>query len=561
VTIDGVVAVIDSGLARVARHSPWTGVASLQIEPIARASAIQRAGRAGRTAPGACVRLYTRQDFDQRRAFDDPEVQRADLAEVALAVACSGRGRLGALPWFEAPPSAALTAAERLLVRLGAVTEDGAPTPTGRSLAALPVHPRLAAVLRACEDGGAAAEGALMAACLGARELRLERRGRGGQARVASESDVIDDLDAMLDARAGGLRAERLRSAGLDVGTALQVDRAARQLERLCERRGARPRGDAALDEVLQRALLRGFPDRVGRRRAPRGREVVLADGGSATLAETSAVLDAEWMLAIDAAETQRGKAALRRASAIDPGWLLEEFTDQIDDVDELVWNRARTRVERTRALRYGALTIEETSAPVEDLAAAGAILAREALAAGIGAFLDEDELATWRRRVTLVAERTPGLDLRPLDDAQLAAQLAAACAGLTSFAELRGAGLLGLLDASLGPARRTVDERAPTHVRLRGRQVRVNYPADGTPPWIASRMQDFFGLARGPAILGGQLPLVLHLLAPNQRAVQVTQDLPGFWTKHYPGLRNALARRYPRHVWPEDPLTLIEAE
>ena len=262
-------------------------------------------------------------------------------------------------------------------------------------------------------------------------------------------------------------------------------------------------------------------------------------------------------MLAIDAAETQRGKAALRRASAIDPSWLLEEFTDQIDDVDELVWNRARTRVERTRAMRYGGLEIEASPAPVEDLAAAGVILAREAQAAGIGAFLDEEELATWRRRVTIVAEGTPGLDLRPLDDAQLAAKIGEACAGLTSFAELRSAGLLDLLGASLGPARRTVDERAPTHVRLRGRQVRVNYPADGSPPWIASRMQDFFGLARGPAILGGQLPLVLHLLAPNQRAVQVTQDLPGFWSKHYPGLRNALARRYPRHVWPEDPLTL----
>ncbi len=561
VTIDGVTAVIDAGLARIARQSPWTGLASLQLEPISRASATQRAGRAGRTAPGRCLRLYTRHDFEQRRPFDEPEVARADLAELALALAASGRGALRDLPWFEAPPGAAVGAAETLLHRLGALDEAGAITGRGRDLAQLPTHPRLAAVLRASEAAGLVVEGALLAAILSARELRLERRGRAGGARVASASDVIDDLDAMLDARTGGMRADRLRHSGLDVGTALQVDRAARQLERLCTKRVPAPRGDAAIDAALLQALLYGFPDRVGRRRAPRHTEIVLADGGSAQQAESSAVLDAEWLLAIDAVDTGRGKVQLRRASAIEPGWLLEHFTDDVVDADVLTWHAGRQRVERRRQLRYGALVIEDEPAPIVDGAAAAAVLSREALAAGIGKFVDEDELAAWRARVTLVAQALPQLGLSPARDEDLAGLIAAACDGLSSFAELRGAGLLGRLHNSLAAHRSVVDEYAPTHVTLRGRRVPVHYPADGTPPWIASRMQDFFGLAAGPSILRGRQPLVLHLLAPNQRAVQVTQDLPGFWRKHYPELRNALARRYPRHVWPDDPLTLIRED
>jgi len=188
-------------------------------------------------------------------------------------------------------------------------------------------------------------------------------------------------------------------------------------------------------------------------------------------------------------------------------------------------------------------------------------VLAREALAAGIEQFVDKDALAQWRARVALVAKLAPSSGLTAPTDEALGAVIARACEGAISFDELRKLGLLDLLDAQLGDARALVDRLAPTHLKLprRGRAP-IHYELD-QPPWIASRMQDFFGLARAPTIGDGRVPLVLHLLAPNQRPVQVTTDLPGFWVKHYPALRKQLMRRYPKHAWPEDPTQLIQGD
>ncbi|MBA3464955.1 MAG: ATP-dependent helicase HrpB [Deltaproteobacteria bacterium] len=567
VTIDGVVAVIDSGLARIARQSPWTGLASLQIEPVSRASCTQRAGRAGRTRPGRVIRLYTKHDHDTRRAFEVPEVGRTDLAGAALELHGAGLAGLKALRWYEAPAEIAANAAEELLVRLGAVAA-GAITQLGRAMLRFPVHPRLARLVCEAESRGAGHEACLIAALVGARELRLERRGPAGQAKLSSPSDLIDDLDSMLDARQHGMRADRLRRDGLDITTAHGADRVAKQLERLVDRNKSRRLDDDTLDRELQISILAAFPDRVGKRRAPRSAEIVFAGGGSGTLAQSSSVIDAELMVAVDVAETgARGQASrvqIRRASAIDPSWLLDLYMDRVGERDELVWNGAKERVERITQMTYDGLPIDEQR-DVEGARragrAAGEILAREAIAAGIEKFVDKDELAQWRARVTLVAgiANNPGL-VAPTDEA-LAQVIGAACDGAISFAELRKTNLLSLLDAGLGEFRSLVDRLAPTHLKLprRGRAP-IHYSPD-QPPWIASRMQDFFGLARAPSIGDGKVPLVLHLLAPNQRPVQVTTDLPGFWVKHYPALRKQLMRKYPRHQWPEDPTQLIAGD
>lgn len=568
VTIDGVVCVIDSGLARIARHSPWTGLPSLQVEPVSRASCAQRAGRAGRTRPGRVIRLYTRHDHDLRRAFEVPEVERADLTGAALELHGSGLAGLGALRWYEPPPEAAVRAAEDALVRLGAVA-GGEITALGRRMLRFPVHPRLARIVCEAEQRSVSAEACAIAALLGARELRLERRTREGT-RLASPSDLIDDLDALLDARSHGLRADRLRRDGLDIATAHAVDRAAKQLARIArDDRPAPPgRGDADVDRELQIAILTGFSDRVGKRRAPRSPEIVFAGGGSGTLAPSSAVIDAELVVAVDVAETgARGQASrvqIRRASAIEASWLLDLYLDRIEERDELVWNAPRSRVERVVQLTYDGLAIDDQR-DVEGARRAGRpaaeLLARQAIAVGIDQFVDRDELAQWRARVALVARIAPTSGLvAPTDDA-LAQVIANACEGAISFDELRRANLLDLLDAGLGQHRALVDRLAPTHLSLpRRRRVAIHYELDQSP-WLASRMQDFFGLARAPAVGDGRVPLVLHLLAPNQRPVQVTQDLPGFWIKHYPALRKQLMRRYPKHAWPEDPTQLIDED
>jgi ATP-dependent helicase HrpB len=567
VTIEGVTCVIDSGLARIARHAPWSGIPSLEIEPVSRASCTQRAGRAGRTRPGHVVRLYTKHDFDTRRAFELPEVARADLAGAALELHGAGLRGLGALRWFEPPPAAAAQAAEELLVRLGAITSpgSGAITELGRRMLRFPVHPRIGRMLCEAERRGVAREACVIAGLLGARELRLERRGRGAEARISSPSDLIDDLDALLDARSHGLRADRLRQGGLDIATAHAVDRAAKQLERIVDTRTRAPQSDDDVDRELSISILTAYPDRVGRRRAPKSADIVFAGGGSGTLAPSSAVIEPALVVAVDVSETggrgQASRVQIRRASAVDASWLLDLYLERIAEIDELVWNAAKERVERVVQLTYDGLPIDEQR-DVDGARRAGAraaeLLAKQAIAAGIERFVDRDALAQWRARVGFVAKLAPDSGIvAPTDDA-LAGVIARACEGAISFDELRKTSLLDLLDASLGDKRALVERLAPTHLGLPRRRAPIHYELD-QPPWIASRMQDFFGLARAPTVGDGRVPLVLHLLAPNQRPVQVTTDLPGFWIKHYPALRKQLMRRYPRHPWPEDPTQLIE--
>ncbi len=567
VTIDGVTCVIDTGLARIARHSPWSGIPSLEVEPVSRASCAQRAGRAGRTRPGRVVRLFTKHDHDTRRAFELPEIQRSELAGAALELHGAGLRGLRELRWFEPPPDAAAQAAEDLLVRLGAVA-GGEITKLGRAMLRFPVHPRVGRMLCEAEARGVAREACLIAGLLGARELRLERRGRGAEAKLSSPSDLIDDLDAMLDARSHGLRPDRLRREGLDIGTAHMVDRAAKQLERIVDSRTRAPASDDDVDRELQISILTAYPDRVGKRRTPKSGEIVFAGGGSGTLAPSSSVIEPELLVAVDVSETgNRGMASrvqIRRASGIDASWLLDLYMDRIAETDEMVWNAQKERVERVVQLTYDGLPIDE-SRDVEGARRAGpaaaALLAKQALAAGIERFVDRDALTEWRARVSLVARTFPDSGITaPTDDA-LAGVIARACEGAISFAELRNMGLLGLLDASLGDKRALVDRLAPTHLSLpRRKRAAITYELDQAPH-IASRMQDFFGLARAPSVCDGRVPLVLHLLAPNQRPVQVTSDLPGFWVRHYPELRRQLMRRYPRHQWPEDPTQLINED
>jgi ATP-dependent helicase HrpB len=563
VTIDGVVCVIDAGLARIARHSPWTGLPSLQIEPVSRASCTQRAGRAGRTRPGRVIRLYTKHDFDTRRAFEVAEIARTDLAGAALELYGAGLAGLAALRWFESPPPAAASAAEQLIARLGAIA-DTKITALGRRMLRFPVHPRLARIVCEAEDRGVAEPACVIAALVGARELRVERRGPRGEAKLSSPSDLIDDMDALYDARRHHLRADRLRRDGLDPHAASAADRVAKQLARAARDHRPAPPDHDAVDRELRIAILTGFSDRVGKRRAPRSAEIVFAGGGSGVLAPSSAVIDAELVVAVDVADTsargQASKVQIRRASAIEASWLLDLYLDRIEERDELVWNASKQRVERIAQMTYDGLAIDETR-DVEGARRAGpaaaAVLAHEALAAGIEKFIDADALAQWRARVALVAKLAPTSGLvAPTDDA-LAAVIAGACDGAISFDDLRKLGLYALLDAGLGPHRALVERLAPSHWQLPRRRTPIHYEL-GQPPWIASRLQDFLGLARGPAIGDGRVPLVLHLLAPNQRPVQVTTDLPGFWVKHYPALRKQLMRRYPKHAWPEDPSALI---
>ena len=558
VTIDGVTAVIDSGLANIASHAAWSGVAVLKTAKIARASAEQRAGRAGRTSPGRCVRLYSAGDFAARPAHDVPEIARADLAEPILELVASGVADPAAFAWLEAPPRVALDAAIALLRRLGAVEgEPGAlrPTAIGQRMLRFPVHPRLARVVVEGERLGVAEHACVAAALLSERSLRSGPphdgwRGASERSDLAAIAAEIGDIERMSP--------ERLRSRGFDVNRVASVKRAMQQLRRAARDAAPPPASAKEEDDALLRALFSGFVDRLGKLRKPDGAtgrtgvEIIFAEGGSAVLDKASVVRDAAYVIALDAEErggSAGGRVLVRMASEVELDWILETCLDRIVDEATYVYNPSLDRVERIRKMRLGQMILEETRDADVEAHEAARVLA--ALVMARGGLSVGDEARRLLARIAFVREHRPDLELPALDARELVAR---ACAGATRLRDIEGIDAAALASNALdGDRARALRELAPDRVKVGQREVRVDYE-EGKPPSIASRLQDFFGTRSGPALIGGRVPLVLHLLAPNQRDVQVTTDLAGFWDRHYPAIAKELRRRYPRHSWPDDP-------
>lgn len=549
ITIDGITCVLDSGLVRQASFDAWSGVGSLVLGKTSKASAIQRAGRAGRTRAGRCVRLYPRHDFDRRPAFDAPEIERLDLAAVALTVRAAGLRRIDEIAWFEAPPVAAVRAADELLVRLGAIENHGGLTERGRRLLRHPLHPRLARLLDAGAELGIATAAAGAAALLSERSIRRSE-GRVAAATISASSDVLVDLDDL-----AGFASDRSRGDGqpLDVFAARTVLELWRTLAR-----GKVPPASAIDEDALGRALLAAFPDRVAAVRPgqPGGRKKLAFVGGAqAELSEACTVTDAAFIVAVRA-DTRRDGATtttlVRQAAAVEPEWLLELDSDRLDERRACTFDGDRLRVESMIETRWDGLLLESRRDP-RPSPEASAVLLTAARARGPTLWCNDAEALTQlATRGDFVAQHDASA--RVPTSTLIDAVLVAACEGRTSFAQLREASIVELVLAELGPDRSRFERAAPTHVPLPGgRRVAVHYESDRAP-WIESRMQDFFGSEQGPRLLDGRLPVAIHLLAPNGRAEQITVDLAGFWKNHYPEIRRALMRRYPRHEWPEDP-------
>jgi ATP-dependent helicase HrpB len=309
------------------------------------------------------------------------------------------------------------------------------------------------------------------------------------------------------------------------------------------------PDSPAKADDALSMAVLAGFPDRVARRLRPGGRALSMAGGGTAELSEESVVRHAPWLVAVDA-EERRG-VVVRLASGIEPEWLLDLFPDRIEERDEVRWNESAERVESTSRMLYDGLVLGESKGRGDDAATAQALF-EAALAKGIHHFAKEDALERWLARSRFVAETTGAI--APLTDAEVHAALRLACDGKASFAELKSVSLVDLLRGTMGADAAKVDRFAPDRISLAsGRSAKVEYEA-GKPPWVEAHLQDFFGTLETPKVCGDRVALVVHLLGPNKRAVQITTDLAGFWQRHYPAVRKELMRKYPRHYWPENP-------
>lgn len=567
VTIEGVDTVIDSGLARIATFDPGSSMPSLQVRPISQASATQRAGRAGRLRPGRCIRLYTEHDHHGRALHDKPEILRLDLSEATLLLYGMGRDP-SSFPFFEAPPPGALRAATELLHMLGAV-EGGTITDRGRAMLRLPLHPRLARVAIEAQERGIGSHGALAVALLSEREIRTDLRerfgrGRGGDDEVGS-SDVVDRLERFEAAEAEGLNARAARAHGLDPQALRSVDQTRRQVAAAL--RCARTTTGSSLDHETEQELLiaiaSGYGDRVGAKRStalaerrgasdPDAAAIVLAAGGSARLEPQSVVKQSPLLVALDL-EERRGGAVLRQASAIEAEWLLELFPERITERNELRFNERSGVVEQCIALDYGAIVLDESVRRAESSPAATRVLLEAAKNAGLHNVLDLDAVEAYRRRYEFAREH--GLQAPALDDAGLEQALVELAEGALSFQDLRQRSFVDLLRYRLpSEAQRRLDELAPEAVSIAGRKRAPIRYEPGQAPSLSSRIQDFFGMKEGPTVAAGRVPVVLHLLAPNNRAVQITTDLAGFWVRHYPTIRQELKRRYRRHAWPEDP-------
>lgn len=544
-TIEGVTAVVDSGLARVQVYDAGAGLNRLDTRPISRASADQRAGRAGRTASGLCLRLWTASEHRTRPADIEPELARVDLSSAVLQLIAFGEQDPAAFPWPEPPPRSKLDAALADLRRLGALDDRGL-TRLGRELAALPVHPRLGRLLIAGRDHGAPQSVALIAALLSERDPFIWRE---EDRRAKTDSDVLDALDALEGFSKSGQKHSALGL--IKSQTARFILKAQRQLARPIEARGDTANED---DEAVMRALLAAFPDRLVRRREKGSRRGLMVGGRGVVLDSRSGVLEPELFLAV-AIEGGGPEARVRLASRVDRSWIPEqslkwETAVFFDEKDEKLYARRR--------LVYGEdLVLEEAPASLDDdpqaAAEALATAARERLERVIPG--PDSDFARDRARLLCLAEWAPELELPVWDEAALIAALPSLCPGRRSFAELRKAPWLATLKGGLTyHQQQSLDRMAPlTMAAATGSKIRLRYEP-GRPPVMAVRIQEMYGLTESPTVAAGRVKVLLHLLAPNQRPQQITDDLPGFWERTYPQVRKDLRGRYPKHSWPEDP-------
>ncbi|WP_292898884.1 ATP-dependent helicase HrpB [Nitratireductor sp.] len=521
VTIDGVRVVIDSGLSRLPKFEPSTGLTRLETVRVSRASADQRAGRAGRTAPGIALRLWRAEQTAALPAFTPPEILEADLSDLLLDCAAFGVSDPASLSFLDVPPAPALAEARGLLRRLGALNESGRLTPSGEAMRRLALPVRLAhMVARAAEDGHALAAAELA--------VLLSERGLGGRS-----VDLDDRLHRFR--REKGARAEKARHLA----------------ERL-----ARTAGGARSGEVPQAGalLIHAWPDRVAKARGAHG-HFVMANGRGGVVAPEERLSGANYLVVADL-QGRAQNARIAQAAAIGEDDIIAALGDQIEESTETRFDRASGSVRQRRVRRLGALILAEQGLPPPSGLEADRALIDAVRAHGLSLLPWDREMNALRAKLAWLhaAKGDPWPDvsdvalLERLDDWLLPFLSGEASLSKLAPHSLRG-GLTALVPHQL---QRRIDQMAPTHYDApSGSRVPIRYEAEG--PVLAIRVQELFGLTEHPTVADG-IPLKLELLSPAHRPIQTTRDLPGFWAGSWADVRADMRGRYPKHVWPEDP-------
>ena len=532
-TIEGIRVVVDAGRMRVSRFDPVSGMSRLVTLRVSRASADQRRGRAGRLEPGVCYRLW--RESEQLAPANTPEISAADLADLVLELARWGVSRADGLHWLDAPPEAAYSQAQELLREVGALDGEGRITPHGAELLRLPLHPRLAHMVVRGKALGWGALAAELAALLSERDpLRLP----GGEI----QADMHLRLQLLRrDDDASRRQTKSLRAVTADIRNSAGI--AGRDREQ----------GD---EGVL---LALAYPDRIAQRRSGEAPRYLLANGRGALLAEGDGLGKSPW-LAVAQLDGEAREARIFLAARLRREDLERYFSERITSGESVSWDEANGAVLARRQKRLGALVLEDAAANSVSPEVVSAALLEAVRQRGLDVLPWTPALRNLQARM-LFLRRVLGEEWPDVGDAALLKGLDPWLAPwLTGMSRLSHLERLPLNDALLGLLdhrhKRALDEFAPTHIRVpSGSDIRVDY-AEGETPVLRVRLQELFGLADTPRLAQGRVPVMLHLLSPAQRPMQVTQDLKGFWQRTWPEVKKELKGRYPKHAWPEDPLT-----
>lgn len=559
-TIDGVRLVIDAGLARIPRFDPHRGINTLLIEKISRASADQRAGRAGRTAPGQCIRLWSELDHRNRQPQELPEVRRLDLAEIILTLKASGFSDAHSFPWVEKPIEKTLERAERLLRDLGAADEEsGEITELGRRMLSFPVHPRYARMLIAAGEYGGVRQVALIAALTQGRDILVRRTDRdisdrrddlfGGH--TASDFFVLIRAWSFADKNNYSLNA--CRRAGIHAQAARQVRPLFHYFTRLAEQQGLNVSAPAVDDEIIQRCVLTGFADQLARRLDGGTRRCELVHNRRGTLAKSSALQNTPLFVAAEVNEIEGREVdvQLSLATAVKAEWLREIFPEGFREATTAIWDESSRRVYAEHRLVFRGLVMDakRTDQPPAD--AAAELLAERVLNGDLTLKQWDDAVEQWLMRVNCLAAWCPELELPIVTAEDRKLMIANICHGAVSYKEIKERDVRPFVHDWLNHAQRELlAKHAPERIQLpNGRSAKIIYSGE-TPPYFAATIQNLYGLKESPRIAMNRVTLTVHILAPSQRPVQVTQDLASFWRDHYPRVKQELQRKYPKHEW-----------
>jgi len=562
-TIEGVRTVIDSGLARISSFEPRRAINTLLIKKISRAAAEQRAGRAGRTAPGRALRLWSEADHARRAEFESPEVHRVDLAEAVLLLKAAGVSEVRDFRWFDAPTEAALTRAERLLHDLGAVDAKGVLTGEGAKMAALPLEPRFSRLMLAGHEHGCVAETAFIAAAVQGEGVFTNKRGGVGRKDFLfadDDSDFAGEWRAFESAEAMKFDPQRCGQLGILARGARETAQGFDRLCSLARRFGWewQPVDFKARREAVGKAMLASFSDQLAIRFNLGTLACKLVGNRRGKLDEESCVRNAPAFVAAEITEVEAREVIvhLRRATAIDPAWLAALFPEDLARTEIAAWDEARRRVVARRETRFRDLVLEarETDQNI-NLDQAAEILAAKVLSGELVLKNWDHGVDQWTARLGLLGKTMPELEMPGWTDADKADAIAQICHGAVAYKDIKGANVWRVLREWLSPAQRAaLDSYCPERIDLpNGQTAKITYEQD-KDPFISVRVSHLFGVWETPTIASGRVALLVHILTPGQKPWQVTKDLKGFWASGYAQMKKDVAGRYPRHPWPDNP-------